>query len=299
MTAEEGGGASAEKGSPPEKARDDAEVVAVELPAPTGWKKKFMLNEDGSPRRNEIVFISPTGEEIKSKRQLQQYLKTHPGGPSSSEFDWGTGDTPRRSARIREKAKAVETPEDEKPKKRERKSSSKKGAKEKKDGGDAADGTSEMKEDVTTEEAKVPTDVEMKEADDDVNKVEGENVAVGLSADEGVTEEVAVNKDPAIEVINEDAPQQDNSLLKTNGSVEEKTDTTLENNGEADDKPADNEVPPPSDHCKEASAAKENQDGEILSEKSSHKEDAGAVVMKEVPSATDGQHLPKTSPVNC
>lgn len=300
-----------------------------------------MLNEDGSPRRNEIVFISPTGEEIKSKRQLQQYLKTHPGGPSSSEFDWGTGtflppyvfkvpvdvyscvacthknlawknqfvlpslhdlcagDTPRRSARIREKAKAVETPEDEKPKKRERKSSSKKGAKEKKDGGDAADGTSEMKEDVTTEEAKVPTDVEMKEADDDVNKVKGKNVAVGLSADEGVTEEVAVNKDPAIEVINEDARQQDNSLLKTNGSVEEKTDTTLENNGEADDKPADNEVPPPSDHRKEASAAKKNQDGEILSEKSSHKEDAGAMVMKEVPSATDGQHLPKTSPVNC
>ncbi|CAL9080208.1 unnamed protein product [Musa textilis] len=300
MAAEAGGGAGAEKGSPPQKARDDAEVVSVELPAPTGWKKKFMLNEDGSPRRNEIVFISPTGEEIKSKRQLQQYLKTHPGGPPSSEFDWGTGDTPRRSARIREKAKAVETPEDEKPKKRERKSSSKRGAKEKKDGGDAADGTSGMNEDVTTtEETKVPTEVEMKEADDDVNKVKGEDVAVGLSADEGVTEEIAVSKDLAIEVVNEDAGQQDNSLLKTNGSVQEKTDNTLANNGEADDKPADNEVPPPADHRKEASAAKENQDGEILSEKSSHKEDAGAVVMKEVPSATDGQHLPKTSPVNC
>ncbi|RWW27950.1 hypothetical protein GW17_00007598 [Ensete ventricosum] len=250
-----GGGASAEKGTRPEKARDDAEVVSVELPAPTGWKKKVRFQ----------------------------------GIPSC--------DTPRRSARIREKAKAVETPEDEKPKKRERKSSSKKGAKEKKDGGDAADETSEMMEDVTTEEAKVPTDVEMKEADDDVNKVKGEDVAVGLSADEGVTEEAPVNKDPAIEVINEDAGQQDNSLLKTNGSVQEKTDTNLENNGEAlpkteknkgDNKPARDEVPPPDD-----------QDGEILSEKSSHKEDAGATVMKEVPSATDGQHLPKASPVNC
>ncbi|RZR78685.1 hypothetical protein BHM03_00004106 [Ensete ventricosum] len=251
-----GGGASAEKGTRPEKARDDAEVVSVELPAPTGWKKKVRFQ----------------------------------GIPSC--------DTPRRSARIREKAKAVETPEDEKPKKRERKSSSKKGAKEKKDGGDAADETSEMMEDVTTEEAKVPTDVEMKEADDDVNKVKGEDVAVGLSADEGVTEEATVNKDPAIEVINEDAGQQDNSLLKTNGSVQEKTDTNLENNGEAlpkkteknkgDNKPARDEVPPPDD-----------QDGEILSEKSSHKEDAGATVMKEVPSATDGQHLPKASPVNC
>jgi hypothetical protein len=38
----------------------------------------------------EVIFVSPTGEEIKSKRQLTQYLKAHPGGPASSEFDWGT-----------------------------------------------------------------------------------------------------------------------------------------------------------------------------------------------------------------
>jgi hypothetical protein len=41
--------------------------------------------------RSEIVFVSPTGEEIKNKRQLSQYLKAHPGGPAVSEFDWGTG----------------------------------------------------------------------------------------------------------------------------------------------------------------------------------------------------------------
>jgi hypothetical protein len=38
----------------------------------------------------EVIFVAPTGEEIKSKRQLTQYLKAHPGGPASSEFDWGT-----------------------------------------------------------------------------------------------------------------------------------------------------------------------------------------------------------------
>ena len=41
--------------------------------------------------RSEIVFVSPTGDEIKNKRQLSQYLKAHPGGPAASEFDWGTG----------------------------------------------------------------------------------------------------------------------------------------------------------------------------------------------------------------
>ncbi|GFY96963.1 methyl-CPG-binding domain 10 [Actinidia rufa] len=56
-----------------------------------------------TPRKNEIIFISPTGEEINSRKRLEQYLKSHPGNPALSEFDWGTGDTPRRSARISEK----------------------------------------------------------------------------------------------------------------------------------------------------------------------------------------------------
>jgi hypothetical protein len=41
--------------------------------------------------KSEIIFVSPTGEEIKNKRQLNQYLKANPGGPASSEFDWSTG----------------------------------------------------------------------------------------------------------------------------------------------------------------------------------------------------------------
>ncbi|KAJ6846529.1 methyl-CpG-binding domain-containing protein 10-like [Iris pallida] len=108
----------------------DTEVVSVDLPAPDGWRKKFTPRKGGTPKRNEIMFISPTGEEITTKRQLEQYLRSHAGGPPSSEFDWGTGDTPRRSARLSSKSKATETLEDERPKK-ERKSSSKKDVKDK------------------------------------------------------------------------------------------------------------------------------------------------------------------------
>jgi hypothetical protein len=42
----------------------------------------------------EVIFVSPTGEEIKSKRQLTQYLKAHAGSPASSEFDWNTSRHP-------------------------------------------------------------------------------------------------------------------------------------------------------------------------------------------------------------
>ncbi|KAJ4957859.1 hypothetical protein NE237_024970 [Protea cynaroides] len=108
------------------------EVVSVELPAPPGWTKKFMPKKGGTPKKNEIIFVAPTGEEISNRKQLEQYLKSHPGGPGISEFDWGTGETPRRSARISEKAKATPPLEPEPPKKRSRKSpaGSKKGNKE-------------------------------------------------------------------------------------------------------------------------------------------------------------------------
>lgn len=95
------------------KEKSDVEVVSVELPAPEGWIKKFTPKQGGTPRRNEVVFISPTGEEIRYRSQLDQYLRSHPGGPPSSSFDWGTGDTPRRSTRISEKVKI--SPEAEKP----------------------------------------------------------------------------------------------------------------------------------------------------------------------------------------
>ncbi|WCJ40548.1 methyl-CPG-binding domain 11 [Euphorbia peplus] len=97
------------------------EVISVELPAPPSWKKMFLPKRAGTPRKSEIMFIAPTGEEINTRKQLEQYLKSHPGNPAISEFDWGTGETPRRSSRISEKVKATPSPEKEPPKKRGRK----------------------------------------------------------------------------------------------------------------------------------------------------------------------------------
>ena len=61
----------------------------------------------------------------KGKAQRGQYLlavlKSHPANPPSSEFDWGTAETPKRSARISEKAKAAPLPQTQRrPKKRTR-----------------------------------------------------------------------------------------------------------------------------------------------------------------------------------
>ncbi|KAH1131553.1 hypothetical protein J1N35_002931 [Gossypium stocksii] len=64
---------------------------------------QFIPKKGVSPTQHEIIFIAPTGEEISNKRQLEKYLNAHPGGPAASEFYWGTGETPRRSARISEK----------------------------------------------------------------------------------------------------------------------------------------------------------------------------------------------------
>ncbi|KAH6789740.1 methyl-CPG-binding domain 10 [Perilla frutescens var. frutescens] len=143
------------------------DVVAIELPAPPGWSKKFTPKKSGTPQRNEIVFISPTGEEIKSKRQLDQYLKSHPGGPAASEFDWGTGDTPRRSARLSEKSKAVVEPTTQSPKKKQRRSSTK-GAQEKSNADAEEDATGEK--DATAEETKETVEsatVDAKDAEDE------------------------------------------------------------------------------------------------------------------------------------
>nr|KYP32320.1 hypothetical protein KK1_047037 [Cajanus cajan] len=134
------------------------EVFSLELPAPPGWKKKFVPKKAGTPKKNEIVFTAPTGEEINNRKQLEQYLKAHPGGPAVSEFDWGTGETPRRSARISEKAKAAPPTESEPPKKRRRSSVSRK--------------------ETSREEKEETKEAEMQETDDtkDDKNIEEKNV---------------------------------------------------------------------------------------------------------------------------
>ncbi|GMH30690.1 hypothetical protein Nepgr_032533 [Nepenthes gracilis] len=109
-----------------EKNAAQEETVTVELPAPPGWKKQFFPKKGDTPRQSEIVFTAPTGEEISGRRQLDQYLKLHPGGPPISEFDWGTGETPRRSARISEKLKSTPPTDTEPTKKKGRRSSASK-----------------------------------------------------------------------------------------------------------------------------------------------------------------------------
>ncbi|KMZ62198.1 hypothetical protein ZOSMA_486G00160 [Zostera marina] len=144
------------------------EALFVDLPAPAGWKKKFLPKTSGTPKKSEIIFVSPTGEEMKNKKQLDQYLKAHPGSPSSSEFDWGTGDTPRRSERISKRAKAVEIVEEELPKKKGKRSITKRRPMEKKN---AVEEKAELVQEETgaveeKEEKKECVDAEMKDATD-------------------------------------------------------------------------------------------------------------------------------------
>ncbi|PON46323.1 Methyl-CpG DNA binding [Trema orientale] len=128
----------------------------------------FLPKQGGTPKKNEIVFTAPTGEEISNRKQLEQYLKAHPGGPAASEFDWGTGETPRRSARIIEKAKAAPPRESEPPKKRSRKSPASKQDNKEKEA--APEGTEETKGNGTRDEQKTEKDDADAETKKDVVK---------------------------------------------------------------------------------------------------------------------------------
>lgn len=144
------------------------DLVPIDLPAPSGWSKKFVPKKSGTPRRKDIVFTSPTGEEIKTKSQLEQYLKSHPGGPAISEFDWGTGYTPRRSSRLSETSKGDDvTLASLSPKKKQKKSSTK-GAPEKSNA-DAEEETTGEK-DGAAEEAKETVEGSTVDAKDAVDE---------------------------------------------------------------------------------------------------------------------------------
>ncbi|CAL0332355.1 unnamed protein product [Lupinus luteus] len=144
------------------------EVLSVELSAPSGWTKLFFPKRAGTPKKSEIVFIAPTGEEISSKRQLERYLKAHDGNPAISEFDWGTGETPRRSARISEKVKSSPPVDSAPPKKRSRKSLG-----SKKDNKETESAIEEGKENAATEEPK--DDAKENEGNDNSGEKQLEN----------------------------------------------------------------------------------------------------------------------------
>lgn len=138
---------------------------------------QFFPKKSGTPKKNEIVFTAPTGEEINNRKQLEQYLKAHPGSPAISEFDWGSGETPRRSARISEKAKAAPPPESEPPKKRGKKSPA-------------------SKKEAAEEEKEETKEVQMQEADGtkDDKDLEQEKKVVSENQDEKGAEEADVKE---------------------------------------------------------------------------------------------------------
>ncbi|KAA8550140.1 hypothetical protein F0562_001844 [Nyssa sinensis] len=135
---------------------------------------KFTPKKGGTPGRNEIVFISPTGEEIRNKRQLDQYPKSHPGGPSISEFDCGTGNTPRRSAKGETaEDKEAATEETKESADREAATETKRSAEEMKDA-EVTEGVIADKDTVVDSEQKTEreideTDMENPEASNEAN----------------------------------------------------------------------------------------------------------------------------------
>lgn len=175
-------------------ARIEEEIDSVELPAPAGWKK-FVPKNSGIPRKNDVLFISPTGEKIRSRKQLTLFLRAHPGGPSPSEFDWRYGDAPRRSARINdEKKKVVDTPE-EVPQLRKRKSKSNdRGKKHQKNGGDTEkEENDEVPESKKTAALVVESiaDAEMKDVVEDSSIKEQVESAVTKTIEEEIEVKVA------------------------------------------------------------------------------------------------------------
>ncbi|KAF2301342.1 hypothetical protein GH714_024086 [Hevea brasiliensis] len=188
------------------------EVISVELPAPPAWKKMYLPKRAGTPRKSEIMFIAPTGEEINNRKQMEQYLKSHPGNPAISEFDWGTGETPRRSARISEKSKATPTPDKEPPKKRGRKSSgSKKDSKE---------------TETTPEKGEGEKEVQMQDAEE----AGKENEEAGKEND--VTKENQVqegDKKESVQTKNAENAGAENAQLAMEVQEQENADASLKN----------------------------------------------------------------------
>ncbi|KAE9602291.1 hypothetical protein Lal_00050073 [Lupinus albus] len=194
------------------------DAVSFELHAPSGWKKKFLPKKSGTPKKNEIVFTAPTGEEFNNRKQLEQYLKAHPGGPAVSEFDWGTGKTPRRSARISEKAKVAPPLESEPPKKRGKKSlASKKEASE-----EEKEESQETKE-VQMEEAYQTKDDNVLEEEKNVVKENQDE----KGADDAYLKESTHPGQPKAEENVDIHNEEENNVVKENQDEKRAEDTDL------------------------------------------------------------------------
>ncbi|WCJ30044.1 methyl-CPG-binding domain 11 [Euphorbia peplus] len=207
------------------------EDFSMELPAPSGWIKKFTPRKSGISKKNEIIFTAPTGEEITSRRQLDQYLKAHPGGPAVSEFDWGTGETPRRSTRITEKAKAAPPKETGPPRKRSKKQKEIEKT-------ETAPGEAEETKEFEMQEAEKTTDdaaeVEAKEEDGKVNEEEKKDndtdaAEVEAKKDNGKVNEEEKKDDPQDTDANTEVASTEEVKV---GEYVDKSNETIEEKGE-------------------------------------------------------------------
>eukprot|EP00252_Welwitschia_mirabilis_P003512 TRINITY_DN1356_c0_g1_i2.p1 TRINITY_DN1356_c0_g1~~TRINITY_DN1356_c0_g1_i2.p1 ORF type:complete len:383 (+),score=142.79 TRINITY_DN1356_c0_g1_i2:111-1259(+) len=227
--------------SPQSADKEKGEPTVVDLPAPEGWKKKYFPKKKGTPRRYEVIFVAPTGEEIKTRTQLDKYLRSHAGSPPISEFNWSTGDTPRRSTRLTEKAQAESETPDSQSKKRASDTEQKKKAPKRSKKTDAdAEETKQANEEAKIDENPLKEeDEQMKDAEKDGEKEMAEAEAAEKEEEK---EAKAVKKENENEIVeaskNEDlskeskyeaevAPKVDEA--ETEAAVQEISEKALDN----------------------------------------------------------------------
>ncbi|XP_006358282.1 methyl-CpG-binding domain-containing protein 11-like [Solanum tuberosum] len=211
------------------------EVVSIELPAPDGWLKRFLPKKGGTPKKNEIVFTAPTGEEITTKKQLQQYLKSHPGGPAITEFDWGSGEAPRRSTRITGKAKTAPlAAKSVTPTKRSRKSSASK---------------KDVKNIEDQEETEAAKDVDMPEAEkqekDDaaVEAKKHEKDVVAVEAEKHEKDAAAVEAEKVVEQKHDEGKDENkDEMPSTDVGVVKENQAKPTSQGQTEDGPSKDDV---------------------------------------------------------
>lgn len=286
------------------KSGDD--VVSVELHAPGSWKKLYLPN---NPKKSEIVFIAPTGEEISNRKQLEQYLKTNPGNPALSEFDWGTGETPRRSARISEKVKASPpSKEIEQPKKKGRRSSL---AKKEKEAENAPNKEADDKKDTEMQDAEADDkkETEMKDAAADDKKVSDdepdEEVKKTEPEEKAAEEEDKGPQEPVTKDDTEETP-------KTEETNDEKEASRKQDDGDAKEDKQENSSEKAVDGAeKEAADGVSDKEADVIEEKKNNDEPDQTPVDDEkkdgVENGTVNQpgpavsphHHPSPTPISC
>ncbi|KAL0908845.1 hypothetical protein M5K25_023356 [Dendrobium thyrsiflorum] len=245
-------------------------VIFVHDPKVSCYCMPQFIPKDGAPKRNAVSFISPTGEEIKNRKHLDRFLRSHPGGPSPAEFDWGYGDTPRRSVRIREKVKASESLEDDQPNKRQRKLNSSSKGKRKTNSEDTEEDIDEAPESENPDTQAVESTVDAVIKDgEDVSVKEKVEAAAKTINENNSTELVAQGKAIENEELKAEDADQDSAEIQEGLEKNEPKKLVVEE--------ASKDLPVPEATKDENSVVRENQEKPVLSVPEETKEETSAV----------------------